>query len=45
MEYGADVSVSQELLDKNIKSAIKLMEWLSHELRKNELAAAQRQTP
>lgn len=45
MGYGAEVSVSQELLDKNIKAAIGLVEWLSQELRKKELAAAKQQTP
>jgi hypothetical protein len=45
MGYGAEVSVSQELLDKNIKSAIALVEWLSQELRKKELAVAKQPTP
>ena len=36
---GAEVSVSQELLDKNIKASIELVEWLAGELRTRELAS------
>jgi hypothetical protein len=36
---GAEVSVSQELLDKDVKSAIDLVGWLAGELRKRELAS------
>jgi hypothetical protein len=41
---GAEVDVSQELLDKNIKAAIELVAWLSRELRKRELAGAKNAT-
>jgi hypothetical protein len=36
---GAEVSVSQELLDKNIKASIELVGWLAGELRTRELAS------
>jgi hypothetical protein len=35
----AEVSVSQELLDKNIAASIELVAWLAGELRKRELAS------
>jgi hypothetical protein len=37
----AEVSVSQELLDKNIKGSIELVAWLAGELRSRELASKQ----
>jgi len=41
---GAEVSVSQELLDKNIKASIELVAWLAGELRRRELASTKRTT-
>jgi hypothetical protein len=35
----AEVSVSEELLDKNIKASIELVRWLAAELRTKELAS------
>jgi len=36
---GAEVSVSQELLDKNIEASIELVAWLAGELRRRELSS------
>jgi hypothetical protein len=36
----AEVSVSEEILDKNIKASIELVGWLAGELRSKELASA-----
>jgi hypothetical protein len=38
----AEVSVTQELLDKNIKASIELVGWLAGELRSKELASARK---
>ena len=35
---GAEVNVTQELLDKNIEASIELVAWLAGELRRRELA-------
>lgn len=40
----AEVSVSQELLDKNITASIELVAWLAEELRKRELAGVKNTT-
>lgn len=41
---GAEVSVSQELLDKNIMASIELVGWLAGELRRRELASIKNTT-
>jgi hypothetical protein len=41
---GAEVSVSQELLDKNIEASIELVVWLAGELRRREVATMKNTT-